>query len=113
MASNNDLIAAGVCAAYLIIVKNKKNKKKRRLQKGLLRDGVNYGNGLMNDLKLEDGSGFRNFMRMSCTDFENLFFMVGPKISKTDTKFRTINKISNNITISYHKRFLLQFDVFI
>nr|CAH7752956.1 unnamed protein product [Callosobruchus chinensis] len=35
-----------------------------------------------------DSSHLKNFTRMTAEDFERLIILVGPKISKMDTKFR-------------------------
>jgi hypothetical protein len=43
----------------------------------------------MQDLKFQHVSGhYKNFTRMSPTDFDKLLTMIGPKISKKDTRFR-------------------------
>jgi hypothetical protein len=40
----------------------------------------------MQDLKLQRVSGhYKNFTKMSPTDFDKLLTMIGPKISKKDT----------------------------
>jgi hypothetical protein len=46
-----------------------------------LKEGAMYGVNLLSDFKVEDGAGFRNFVRMSPIDFEVLLQMVGCKIS--------------------------------
>jgi hypothetical protein len=44
------------------------------------------GNELMQDLKFQHVSEhYKNFRRMSPTDFDKLLTMIGPKISKKDT----------------------------
>jgi transposase len=63
----------------------KKEKKRRRWWRTeLYRKRV--GNELMQDLKFQHVSGhYKNFTRMSPTDFDKLLTMIGPKISKKDT----------------------------
>ncbi len=39
-------------------------------------------------LEYRSGAGFKNFFRMSTTEFENILQMIAPKISRMDTKFR-------------------------
>jgi hypothetical protein len=47
---------------------------------------MRVGNELMQDLKFQHVSGhYKNFTRMSPTDFDKLLTMIGPKISKKDT----------------------------
>jgi hypothetical protein len=60
----------------------KKEKKRRRWWRTeLYRKRV--GNEFMQDLKFQHVSGhYKNFTRMSPTDFDKLLTMIGPKISK-------------------------------
>ncbi len=47
------------------------------------------GTELLMDLKSEKLTGqYHNFMRMSCSDFEHLLQLIGPKITKCDTNIR-------------------------
>jgi hypothetical protein len=49
-------------------------------------ENASVPNELMQDLKLQRVSGhYKNFTRMSPTDFDKLLTMIGPKISKKDT----------------------------
>jgi hypothetical protein len=45
------------------------------------------GENLLADLKLEDGAGFRNVVRMTASDFEMLLQIIGCKTAQTDTKY--------------------------
>jgi hypothetical protein len=65
---------------------------------------------LLDTLKLEDGSGLRNFLRMTPTDFECLLKMIGGKISKENTRFR--QSISPSIRLAATLRFLVSGDSF-
>lgn len=40
------------------------------------------------ELRMEDHQQFRNFIRMTATDFEHLLQGIATKIKKNDTKFR-------------------------
>lgn len=46
------------------------------------------GNSLLNDLMMESSGKFENFCRMSPSDFEYLFNLIGPNITKQDTHLR-------------------------
>jgi hypothetical protein len=46
-----------------------------------------YGENLLADLKLENGAVFRNFVRMTPSDFEIVLQIIGSKISGTDAKY--------------------------
>lgn len=79
------------CAAYIVI--NKLSKRQRRRprywQRRIFQSRIQYsGTNLLADLRLEDASGFRNFCRLSPTDFEYLLTLIGPIISKRDTNYR-------------------------
>lgn len=67
------------------------------------------GSDLINDLLLDDvdqlqleycNSGFRNFFRMSSSEFENLLNLIGPKISKRDTNWRKAIPINERFAIT-------------
>ena len=45
---------------------------------------------LLRELNIEDSSGFRNFFRMTKSDFEILIQKIGPRIPRKDTKFREV-----------------------
>ena len=59
---------------------------------------------LLEQLKLEDGMGFRNFLRMSPADFKTFLQMVGEKISKDCTVFR--ETIPASVRVAVTLRFL-------
>jgi hypothetical protein len=62
----------------------KKKKRRRWWRTELYRKRVS--SELMQDLKFQHVSGhYKNFTRMSPTDFDKLLTMIGPKISKKDT----------------------------
>jgi hypothetical protein len=46
-----------------------------------IEEGSRYGENLLADFKVEDGTGFRNFVRMTPTDFAALLRMFDCKIS--------------------------------
>jgi hypothetical protein len=63
----------------------KKEKKQRRWWRAE-RYRKRVGNELMQYLKFQHVSGhYKNFTRMSPTDFDKLLTMIGPKILKKDT----------------------------
>ena len=61
-------VVAGVCAcAVIILAKEMRTKKfkKKRWRRQLFSRHEGHAKNLLNDLKLEDGQGFRNFLRMT------------------------------------------------
>jgi hypothetical protein len=52
------------------------------------------------DLKLEEGAGFKNFVRMTPSDFEILPPTIGSKISGTETKYRAVIPPSIRLAIT-------------
>ena len=55
----------------------------------------------MTDLKFQAISGqYKNFTRMSPTDFENLINLIGPKIAKQDTFMRKSNTVQERLSIT-------------
>lgn len=89
---DDDLFLLGV--AYFML---KKNKSKRRfwIRPSLRKKEDNVTSKLLQDLREDDisiggelRSSFKNFLRMSSTDFENLLCLIGPIISKNNTNYR-------------------------
>jgi hypothetical protein len=71
------------------MTRNKRPKYARRLwTQGFFKDGVQHGYGLFRELHIEDGSVYRNFVRMTKTDLEIMLRKTGPRIQGKDTKFR-------------------------
>jgi hypothetical protein len=87
-----------------------KEKPKLWWMRQLLVGGHRHGLDLLDTLKLEDGSGFRNFIRMTPTKFECVLKMIGGKISKEKTRFRQLS--SPSIRLAATLRFLASGDSF-
>nr|CAH7754691.1 unnamed protein product [Callosobruchus chinensis] len=47
-----------------------------------------------------DSGHLKNFTRMTAEDFERLIILVGPKISKMDTKFRKAIPVQDRLAIT-------------
>lgn len=73
-----------LCAAYIIMHKCKAKKKKKRWW---MRNYLVNRTYVFDDLRGFDGS-FQNFTRMSRSDFELLLGLIGPAITRQETKFR-------------------------
>ncbi|KAK9744033.1 hypothetical protein QE152_g8135 [Popillia japonica] len=78
---------AGVSAAFILIAFHAQKRKRRWWQRQFLQNGTYYGDNLMAELLLNDGSSFRNFVRLTKSDFEEVLCLVGPKIFKKNTNY--------------------------
>lgn len=106
--SDEDIIIASAAFVFTSLVSQAKKKKsfhKRRCwQRTIFESRSRYnGNDLLNDLSLEH-PGFKNFIRMSPTDFESLLEVIGPQIGKDITHLR--ETISPNVRLAVTLRFL-------
>lgn len=71
----------------VLSVVNKKRKNRRWWRTALFKK--RSGSELLADLKFQHVSGqYKNFTRMSPTDFEYLLNKIGPTISKSETHFQ-------------------------
>jgi hypothetical protein len=82
--------ATGMCAGYIFLMRRKKRPTyaKRFWTRRFFNEGVQHGQNILRELNIEDGSGFRNFVTMSKSDFEVLLQKIGPIIQRKDTKYR-------------------------
>lgn len=95
--------AAGASAAFIIIAALEKKRKRRWWQRKFLENGISYGDNLMSELLLNDDGSFRNFVRLTKSDFEELLCLVAPKIAKKDTNLRAA--ISPSIRLAVTLRY--------
>lgn len=95
-------VLLGVIAAYLMIASaNKKRRKKRSLWvKNYLK---NQNFGIIDDLQLDEDVLFKNFTRMSRSNFYSILQIIEPEIEKQNTRFRESvpAKIRLLITLRY------------
>jgi hypothetical protein len=80
----------------------------------LFRGGYIFGLDLLDTLKLEDGSGFRNFTQIAPIYFVSLLQMIGGEISRKhemQTISSSINQIGCHSMLSCQQRFFYRFDV--
>lgn len=108
---SQELGLAGVSLSLLLLIKsrNKRNQRRWWVRK-LFSNNSDTCRDLLDTLRLEDGMGFVNFLRMTPKDFENLLQMVAPKVFKENTKFR--NSISPTVKLATTLRYLASGDSF-
>lgn len=99
MSDEDDVLLASAAIIIVNVLKVREFRRRRFWVRPSLQAKKKYSaTDLMNDLILDDvdvlnleyrsGAGFKNFFRMSTTSFETLLNMIGPKISKSDTRMR-------------------------
>jgi hypothetical protein len=99
--SQESALAAMSASVVLLREHNKNRKPKRWWMRQLFAGGHRHGLELLDILKLEDGSGFRNFIRMTSTNFESLLKMIGGKISKENTRFFVVRKVKTRSVLMH------------
>jgi hypothetical protein len=103
---SDTMIAA---AAYLVLTQQEKKKKRRRWWNRELFAQRNLSQeSFWSQLNADDGALFKNFTRMSLTDFHCLLNKVAPFISKQDTNYR--NSIPASVRLLITLRFLASGD---
>lgn len=90
--------AAYIVMDYLV----KKKKRQRRWWHTQLYNRTMYsGNQLLLDLKFQAVSGlYKNFTRMSPTDFEFLINLIGPKVERQNTKWRKSISVQERLAVT-------------
>jgi hypothetical protein len=98
---------------YIHYALNKKRKERRWWQRQLYRSREVYsGSCLLTDLNFQSVSGlYKNFTRMSSSEFEFLINLIREKISKKDTTFRKAIFVQERLILTF--RFLESADSYV
>jgi hypothetical protein len=98
-------VEAGICAGYIFVMRrNKRPKYTKRLWAQCL-----FNSGVQHELHVDDCSGYRNFVRMTESDFEILLLKkIGPRSQRKDRKFH--EAISTSIRLAIALRYLASGD---
>lgn len=100
MVSKRKKIAAAIIVIDFL---SKKQKKPRSVweRKWIERRKL-YGayNALSRELRMEDPSQLRNFIRMSAEDFEELSLWIAPMVQKTDTNMRQAISVGERLMLT-------------
>nr|CAI5842559.1 unnamed protein product [Callosobruchus analis] len=96
------------CAAFIVISAGLSKKPKRKFPRKrrywmthLFESRSRYnGSDLLNDLAIQDTGQFKNFCRLSSTDFEFIISLIGPKIKKKNTNFRECIPVNERLAVT-------------
>jgi len=92
------LHSAAVAAANIMIEHKKKGYRKRWMASFLERR--NWNLNLLGEVRMDSCALFRNFTRMTASDFELLLQLIGPSIKKQDTNKREAVPISMRFSVT-------------
>ena len=109
---SREIALAGLSVSlFLLLNRSKSNIRKRRWwRRQLFQSSNRPAHDPLDILRLEDGMGFRNFVRMPPVDFEELLHMVGARISKQNSTFR--ESVSPSVRLAATLRYLASGDSF-
>ncbi|XP_053982794.1 uncharacterized protein LOC128878533 [Hylaeus volcanicus] len=107
MSSSEDELIICVAAATIVCEESRKHQR-RWWMRAIFKERARAP--LLDQLQMENGSGFRNFSRMTRSDFEFLTNSIGAKIARKDTFFRQSISITDRLLITL--RFLATRDSF-
>lgn len=97
------------CAAFIVLFinagiskpKRKLVRKRRYWMTELFKSRSRYsGSDLLSDLAIQDTGQFKNFCRLSSTDFEFIVSLIGPKIMKKNTNFRECIPVNERLAVT-------------
>ncbi|XP_039761859.1 uncharacterized protein LOC120635018 [Pararge aegeria] len=95
----NVVLCAAACV-LLSLLKKKRRKKPRCWVRPFLQRRNEETNKFVEEIKIDPLSGFKNFTRISCEDFELLVNAVSPLIAKQDTNYRKCVPVSIRLAIT-------------
>ena len=88
MAVSDAALLAGISAAFIVLKKCKKKREKYRRSMWVKDDLKSRNSRIMKDLEFNEDVLFKNFTRMSKTNFYTLLGIVEPMNTKRNTRFR-------------------------
>jgi len=92
------LQCAALAAATIIIEHKKKRCRKRWMASFLERRNRNIN--ILGEVRMDSCALFRNFTRMTASDFELLLQLIGRSIKKQDTNMREAIPISTRLAVT-------------
>lgn len=96
----NVVLCAAACVLLCSLLKKKRRKKPRCWVRPLLQRRNEETNKFLEEIKIDPLSGFKNFTRISCQDFEMLVNVTSPFIAKQDTNYRKCVPVSIRLAIT-------------
>jgi hypothetical protein len=90
------------CAAVAVatIIIEHKKKRYRKLWMANFLERRNWNLNILGEVRMDSCVIFRNFTRMTASDFELLLQMIGPSIKKQDTNMREAIPISTRLAVT-------------
>jgi hypothetical protein len=92
-----------LCCQYVSLNERHQHRNWCLWTRYFLNEGMWNAENVLTDLKLEDGAGFKNFVRMT---FWNAGQIIGYKIAQTDTKYWTAIHVPLLIQLAVTFRYL-------
>ncbi|CAH1993690.1 unnamed protein product [Acanthoscelides obtectus] len=96
----NVVICAAACVLICSLLKKKRRRKPRCWVRPFLQRRNEEMNRFVEEIKVDPLSGFKNFTRISCEDFELLVNALSPHIAKQDTNYRKCVPVSIRLAIT-------------
>jgi hypothetical protein len=100
---------AAIAASIILLRECRTKKPKCWWTRRLFAGEYTFGLHLLDTLKLEDGSGFRNFTRITQTDFECFLQMTGGEFQESKTLRQSV---ASSVRLAATLRFLASGDSF-
>jgi hypothetical protein len=100
MVSKRKKIAAAIIVIDFLSKKQKKPRsvwERKWIQRRKLHGAYN---ALSRELRMEDSSQLRNFIRMSAEDFEELSSWIAPMVQKMDTNMRQAISVGERLMLT-------------
>lgn len=93
-------LCGAACVVVCSLLKKKRRAKPKCWVRPFLKRREEETERFLEELKVDPLSGFKNFARISCEDFEFLINAIGPLIAKQDTNYRKSVPVSIRLAIT-------------
>ena len=94
------VLCGAACVVICSLFKKKRRAKPKCWVRPFLKRREEETEKFLEELKVDPLSGFKNFSRISCEDFEVVINAIGPLIAKQDTNYRKSVPVSIRLAIT-------------